>query len=83
MIRTNEGEVKLQGGISTLQAELACTIMAVNEAFADKLGADKAKELVTEAFEDAFKSEEELKEEAMEEVKNLLKSLFEEVCGGK
>ena len=83
MITVNKGEVKMQGGIALLSAELACVVRGLNEAFTEKVGSDEAKELITRSVKDAFKTEEEIRKETEDLMKGFMEFMKNEVFGGK
>lgn len=84
MIRTNKGELEVNGTLSELKADISVIIHGIyHTVLLKEMPEDKAKEFVFEAVERAFKSDEELEEEAKDAstgIETYLAGLLEELA---
>ena len=71
MIVSDKGIVRIEGNEVVVQAELSSIIYSLNKSLAKKYGAQRSKEIITQAVDKGFLSAEEIAKEAMASAKML------------
>lgn len=82
MIKTDKGNVQLEGGIHELMADLSMAVRTMRKAFSERIPVDEAEKLIRKAFENGFLSDDEVREMGKEALKECLNGMDAEKFDG-
>lgn len=75
MIKSNMGEVEINGTTTIILAEFSSLTKGMIESLTENYGKDEAKEMVEESYRRGLMSEKELRKESVDILSDILESL--------
>lgn len=75
MIKSNMGEVEINGTTTIILAEFSSLTKGMVESLTENYGKDEAKEMVEESYKRGLMSEKEIRKESVEILSEILESL--------
>lgn len=75
MIKSNMGEVEINGTTTIILAEFSALTKGMVESLTENYGKDEAKEMVEESYKRGLMSEKELRKESLDILSDILESL--------
>lgn len=75
MIKSNMGEVEINGTTTIILAEFSALTKGMVESLTENYGKDEAKEMVEESYKRGLMSEKEIRKESIDILSDILESL--------
>jgi hypothetical protein len=75
MIKSNMGEVEINGTTTIILAEFSALTKGMVESLTENYGKDEAKEMVEESYKRGLMSEKEIRKESLDILSNIFESL--------
>ncbi len=75
MIKSNMGEVEINGTTTIILAEFSSITKGMVESLTENYGKDEAKEMVEESYKRGLMSEKEIRKESLDILSNIFESL--------
>lgn len=75
MIKSNMGEVEINGTTTIILAEFSALTKGMVESLTENYGKDEAKEMVEESYKRGLMSEKEIRKESVDILSDILESL--------
>lgn len=75
MIKSNMGEVEINGTTTIILAEFSALTKGMVESLTENYGKDEAKEMVEESYKRGLMSEKEIRKESLDILSNILETL--------
>lgn len=75
MIKSNMGEVEINGTTTIILAEFSSLTKGMVESLTENYGKDEAKEMVEESYKRGLMSEKEIRKESLDILSNIFESL--------